>query len=133
MKDIKLCARCKKIKTFSNFNKNTRMLDGHKSWCKQCDKENQIIWRNNNRDHVRKNHRENQVRNQYGLTIDEYKKLLSQDCNICGEHNRMHLDHCHKTGKIRRILCQKCNQGLGLFRDSPELLEKAAIYLREFH
>jgi hypothetical protein len=42
----------------------------------------------------------------------------------------MHLDHDHESGTIRAALCQRCNQGLGLFREDPALLKAAASYLR---
>jgi hypothetical protein len=44
----------------------------------------------------------------------------------------LHIDHNHLTGKTRALLCDKCNVGLGSFRDNPDLLRKAAAYL-EFH
>ena len=58
-------------------------------------------------------------------------------CAICKTDLRelpplaVHLDHCHVSGKARGMLCQKCNQGLGLFRDNVAFLEAAATYLKE--
>jgi hypothetical protein len=43
---------------------------------------------------------------------------------------RVHVDHCHISGKVRGVLCQNCNLGLGHFHDTPEKLERAAAYLR---
>ncbi|MCF6743127.1 hypothetical protein E9529_02350 [Blastococcus sp. KM273128] len=57
-------------------------------------------------------------------------------CGICGEPEPQHLDHDHSSGRIRRLLCQRCNHGLGLFRDDPYLLHVAALYVsghREQH
>ncbi len=68
-----------------------------------------------------------------------YESLLeSQDgrCAICGRTeadsrgHRLHVDHCHATGRVRGLLCGDCNLGLGKFGDSPDLLAKAAVYLR---
>ena len=56
--------------------------------------------------------------------------LLHGACAICGKVTDLMLDHDHKTEKIRGTLCNECNSGLGLFFDIPELLEKAAGYLR---
>lgn len=48
-----------------------------------------------------------------------------------GEPRALNRDHCHSTGSFRGLLCTGCNRGLGYFRDSPELLERAARYLRD--
>lgn len=53
-------------------------------------------------------------------------------CKICGvvPNTLLHVDHCHKTMKIRGLLCKRCNMGLGYFKDNPESLIAAAGYLR---
>ena len=51
------------------------------------------------------------------------------ECVICGDETPLVVDHSHTNHKIRGMLCNRCNQGLGLFRDDPELLEYARIYL----
>lgn len=82
----------------------------------------------------------------YGITYDDYLELFNFQngkCKICdgvgeeskGErrsHITLAVDHCHKTGKIRGLLCRKCNMGLGHFNDSSELLTSALSYIREF-
>lgn len=78
----------------------------------------------------------------YGLTIDQYQSLLESQnhcCAICekkealtGKLNRMYVDHCHLSGKARGLLCQKCNAGLGMFGDRPDLLAKAITYLSKW-
>lgn len=69
----------------------------------------------------------------YGITPDEYRALTSRPCVICGEDaQRMVLDHDHANGKIRGGLCINCNSGLGMYRDDPELLVKAANYVDGF-
>jgi hypothetical protein len=71
----------------------------------------------------------------YGLSIDQVNEMAANGCQICGttdwpgRHNRPHVDHDHKTGAVRGILCTNCNSGLGRFRDDPALLRKAADYL----
>ena len=78
----------------------------------------------------------------YGLTLEDYAKKLSAQkgvCAICeqpetrifrGKIGLLNVDHDHSTGQIRDLLCNACNVSLGGFRDSPELLERAASYLR---
>ena len=76
----------------------------------------------------------------YGITADEFvsmSKAQGDVCAICSgkqtakRHPNLSVDHDHDTGEVRALLCVKCNTGLGMFRDSPELLEKAALYLRK--
>lgn len=74
----------------------------------------------------------------YGITRDIYNQMLvNQDfkCAICGTHQsnlkkQLHIDHCHNTKKVRGLLCQKCNSGLGFFKDSVDSLQNAITYLK---
>jgi hypothetical protein len=60
--------------------------------------------------------------------LKELKATVTQ-CVICGSQEKLVVDHSHKTGNIRGLLCNHCNRGLGHFRDDPMLLEFAAQYL----
>jgi hypothetical protein len=72
----------------------------------------------------------------YGITPAEYFSMLAvvPGCAICGRQNdgnkKLAIDHDHNTGRVRGLLCENCNNGLGRFKDSPDLLLKAAEYLR---
>lgn len=68
------------------------------------------------------------IQSRYGLSAEEYERILAPPCSICGEE-ATHLDHNHATGDIRGGLCRTCNLGLGYFKDSPDLLVAAAGYL----
>lgn len=68
----------------------------------------------------------------YGLTkkqLAEVRAAQDDRCAICGESGPQHLDHDHDSGATRQLLCQRCNHGLGLFRDDPALLHTAALYV----
>lgn len=80
----------------------------------------------------------------YGITHIQYKALLEAQqgkCAVCGNGETMlgrggntrslSVDHCHKTGAIRGLLCDSCNNILGRAKDSPALLRKLAAYLEE--
>lgn len=76
------------------------------------------------------------IKREYGISRESYLALVrSQNsrCAICLEkhddHFLLHVDHCHDTGLIRGLLCQRCNQAIGLMRDKPELMLSAARYL----
>jgi Recombination endonuclease VII len=76
---------------------------------------------------------ENYHRLKYGISREQFDQMIVAQgglCQICEvELTRPHVDHDHFTGKIRGILCRYCNQALGFFRDSPQILRKAADYL----
>lgn len=81
-----------------------------------------------NRDSVLK---KNTLR-RYKLTKEEHDNLLSKYrniCPICLKEEKLVVDHCHKTGKIRGLLCGDCNKGLGFFKDSLVSLDRAKKYL----
>jgi hypothetical protein len=61
--------------------------------------------------------------------LAEFRAAQNDRCAICNAPEPQHLDHDHFDGRIRRLLCQRCNHGLGLFRDDPYLLRMAALYL----
>lgn len=70
----------------------------------------------------------------YGLTVEGLKELFqTKECQICSnpfKNNKdRHIDHCHTTGKVRGLLCGRCNKGLGFFHDNVDLLLNAAKYL----
>jgi len=81
------------------------------------------------------------LRRKYGVTLEWYRETLSKQNNVCaickqpekavikGKVISMPVDHCHKTGKARGLLCTKCNRGLGLFDDNPKNLQNAIKYL----
>lgn len=77
------------------------------------------------------------LKHNYHLTLKDYYTFLEQQngvCAICGKEcltgERLSVDHNHTSGKVRGLLCRKCNSALGLFNDSPEILSKALDYLK---
>lgn len=80
---------------------------------------------------------ERELRLKYGLSLKDYYDMWDKQegvCAICSENcsKNLAVDHDHQTGKVRGLLCQKCNRGLGLFNDKPELLGKAKKYLENY-
>lgn len=76
----------------------------------------------------------------YGITLDDYNKKSedqNHSCAICHKPSKnqwgaeLVVDHCHTTGKIRQLLCDKCNRGLGQFDDNIELFEIAIQYIKK--
>lgn len=79
----------------------------------------------------------NRYKNLYNITVDEYEKILSfqnNKCAICGRpaksnQNRLAVDHDHKTGLIRGLLCWSCNKAIGCFKDNQHLIWASFLYL----
>lgn len=131
----KKCITCKKILDDSNFSK----CEINKEWrtCKDCKKQY---------GEKRKTYQKNiRLIAEYGITIDEYNIMLSEQKNVCRickkPENIIHykskmpkelsVDHCHKTGRVRGLLCSKCNIVIGNALDDISILESAILYLKE--
>ena len=135
------CSMCLQEKDESCFHKQTTKSRGYQSYCISCRKQRQEskakylgedAWAKLNRKYY--------LKSAYGLSLEDYDKLLeSQDysCKICKTNEKgvykgtLFVDHCHSTGKIRGLLCHHCNTALGKFKDSETILQNAIEYLKE--
>ena len=145
---FKVCTKCKKELSVDNFYKSKYGKDGVCSSCKQCQNKLKKECCAKRRDHYNKIAKESQKRRRlknpklgrtehlkhsYGLSLSDFDLLVSQQsgkCAICGANTKLFVDHSHDSLVIRGLLCNKCNLGLGLFNDNPELLKQAAEYLK---
>lgn len=76
--------------------------------------------------------RRKRLKYKYGISLENYDWLLKEQeekCKICGNKTELVVDHCHKSSRVRGLLCNQCNTGLGCFKDNPESLLKAIEYL----
>ena len=135
--ESKICLGCNKEKDVSLFHPDKRVKSGIRARCKACyavlnKKKNQIRgWTEKDK--------ETRYNRQYGLKTGEYAEMLeNQDykCAICGKteqdnNKRLAVDHCHETGKVRKLLCHHCNCALGMVNDSEDTLISMLSYLRE--
>lgn len=74
----------------------------------------------------------NRIKRLFGMSLDDYAAVFKEQggrCKICPETDKLVIDHDHVTGKVRGILCRKCNHGLGCFRDNTDYLKGAIDYL----
>lgn len=100
-----------------------------------------LEWKKTNKNKMTKLNRVSHYQDRYGITIDDYNKMLKEQngkCKICyrsdtGRKSSKYfvVDHFHSTGTIRGLLCHKCNVGLGKFEDNVNILSKAITYLKE--
>jgi hypothetical protein len=146
---VKKCSRCQVTKQLSLFHKDKRNKDGHDTVCNECHSMKTKQYQKKNPEKLvtkskkwdtknvekRKNARYKRV---YGISVTEYgNRLNKQDhcCALCRTHKdkfryALSVDHCHKTGKIRGLLCGTCNMTIGYLGDDVESFERIIRYLK---
>jgi len=139
---VKRCSKCGRLQAKSEFwiDRRRGSLMPH---CKTCKRAYQRLWRSRNPDHGKQRYwnnrdseRERHLKRKYGVDFATYDRMLSAQgglCLICGrpepEDRMLDVDHDHKTGIVRGLLCTSCNRMIGHAHDSPERLRAAADYL----
>lgn len=139
--ETRLCVGCDVTKPLDDFRIH-RTYRGAKKYihrarkCKSCHLAEHRRWLRTNPDASERYSRANQTR-RYGITPLEYAEMLEAQegaCRICMKPNlsdgkNLAIDHDHRTGKIRGLLCSNCNIGIGNFREDEHLLRAAIAYL----
>lgn len=154
------CNGCDTTKSIEEFCKDKYRTGGYSYRCKSCRNIASKNWALQNPEKVKEANDKNRTRRKefysspkgilssrrthlkrkYNITLEEFDQKLSNQnyrCAICNgtdthdKHSVFAVDHCHTTGKIRGLLCWKCNAGLGLFNDNKENLKNAINYLKK--
>ena len=117
---LKTCKGCEEELPLSSFHKNKNCTHGVLNYCKTC--------------RVPRC-RDERLRQYYGLGQADYEKMYQDQqgaCKICRKKfPQLVVDHDHKTGKVRALLCTQCNTALGKFYDNISTLQNAITYLAE--
>ena len=139
------CPSCKETKQLvTSFYKNKAARSGYASHCIICMSQmyksskykklrNEAYKRNQLK------HRDYILRQNFGITLDEYRVKFKQQngvCAICGGINSdrsLAVDHNHKTGQIRGLLCSRCNPALGFLQENPDRITKILDYMRYYN
>jgi hypothetical protein len=123
----KWCPDCAMVKRLDEFVRNAGAPSGRAPYCKPC---------HNTRGKASKEKvggsRGYHLKRRYGITAEEADALLEAQggvCAICRTGPAAHVDHDHRTGAVRALLCFNCNGGLGQFKDDPDVLRAAADYV----
>lgn len=138
---VRKCPHCDMAKGIAEFYKNPLRLSGYASWCKTCEsvagKKRRALQQPEIRREV---DWKDSIKHRYGLTPAGYQALLEAQyycCAVCediyppGTSLRLCVDHDHDTGKVRGLICRRCNNALGLLKEDHVIVQKAALYLRK--
>lgn len=145
---VKKCHYCQQEKPVSEFSQQKRNKDGLGTRCRACCNAVAKVYYQKNKESITAKmkaynglpgKKDIDLRHRHGISLNDYKALLESQggtCAICGgsaygaEHYKhFAVDHDHTTGKIRGLLCNGCNIGLGKFKDNIVLLHNAIAYL----
>ena len=119
---VHTCSGCHCTKPLSEFSTGKKLRDGSAryNYCREC---------------AREYSRKDRLKRNFNLTVEDYEEILKHQkgvCAICGHpprSKRLNVDHNHRTGKIRGLLCPFCNRALGLFRDDDSRIEALYKYI----
>lgn len=93
------------------------------------------IWRLKNPEKAKIVKRRSVLKHKYGITLEDYQDLLTKQnskCAICKREIGLCIDHDHKTGKTRGLLCHACNRAIGLLKENEEILKNAIYYINKY-
>lgn len=140
----KTCNYCKETKPLTEFNRMAESPDGHQVNCRACGSKKMKAYAQTEegREAIDRSRQRWRIA-RYGISVEDYDRLHAEQggvCAICktperairnGKPKALAIDHCHREGHVRALLCSSCNQGIGCFQDDPALLERAAAYLKK--
>lgn len=145
--EVRTCTGCGLTKPVRDFNLSRAATETrnavYRSRCKSCQSAAAVQWFRDHPERAAASKRRLNLEKNYGLTVEQYSALLGSQggvCAICGNdepaaHGRtgkkfsLAVDHDHITGRVRGLLCQKCNRAIGLLGDAPDTLQRAIAYL----
>ena len=141
------CSQCSKTKPASQFYTDKRSRSGLSSACKECILAGQKAWYDAMPDDVRRKmwtqqnsrafnyRRDYNLRKKYGITLVEYDAMYAAQDGACASCkipcDRLDVDHCHDTGRVRGLLCHPCNVALGLLREDSDRINALAMYAKD--
>jgi hypothetical protein len=135
----KQCKRCFIEKPLSLFSKDSKAKNKKRSYCKQCDRSRTDSWKENNKERIAEYNSSYKLQYNYGLSTEDYEKLLNKQnskCAICNIDQKdlkrkLVVDHCHSSNKVRGLLCSHCNVGIGMLKENQDNLVAAIQYLKD--
>lgn len=153
---VKTCSGCREDKPITDFSLRGTAPDGRMQRCRDCRAAAHAsmtpeqhaahkarVSAHRKRPEVQRRIRDLHLQKEFGITLADYEARLTAQGHVCaickqpetkrqkGTLQSLAVDHCHSTGKIRGLLCYRCNLILGHVQDDPALLQHAAAYLKQ--
>jgi hypothetical protein len=130
---------CRVEQPLSSFHFRNVKKGYRQSVCKECHRIRKHEWDNQHRPNLKDANRRAHLKRTYGITEEQYQEIFQKqngNCAVCKRHQtvfkqRLAVDHNHKTGQIRGLLCNHCNRYVIGRRNDPELYKSASEYLRQ--
>lgn len=130
---LKTCTLCKEKKSLSEYHYHKQTKDNLQTRCKVCIRK---VEKERYGPEKRDRTINTNLKKRFGISLQYYDDLFEKQnglCAICNgpstDNKRLHIDHDHTTGKLRELLCARCNLGIGHFNDQIDVLAKAIQYL----
>jgi len=138
----KICSKCGERKQIRYFYRDRSQSNGIQPYCKKCSNDMTYRWRKGKGKNISFRSRQHNDWKKRGIdfTVEEYQKQFEQQkgcCAICGEHQsqirfRLGVDHNHKTGQIRGLLCGKCNFVVAALESNGDKIQSSQEYLEKW-
>lgn len=123
--ETKFCGHCNADLPVSQFYTDRKTKSGLTAYCKRY----YADYYRSNKDRQQATSQRARIKRRYGLDLDTYQRLIDEGCAVCGSKKRLHIDHCHKSGITRGVLCSACNVSIGHAHDDPQRLRDLADWL----
>lgn len=151
----RICNKCRVLKNLSSFSRSSK--DGHVYSCKECSLKLKYEWRKKNPEkdraqqhrsdrkrteqraislEARRKYQATQRRIKYGISNSDYDRMFDEQSNVCAickcsSEKTLCIDHNHETGKVRGLLCHRCNLVIGNAKENINTLEESIRYLQK--
>lgn len=139
----KTCPKCGQLKQAKEFYLLRTAKDGLYPCCRLCLKEVRKLLYARPKGKIQRKEaaRKFKLRRKFGITEEQFNLMVAEQnnrCAICGTSepggnaNKWHIDHDHQTNRVRKLLCAKCNMGIGHLNDDPAIIAQSFFYLTSF-
>jgi hypothetical protein len=146
---VKICKGCGLPKSVESFDRHPTMVGGRINFCRRCEQSKALIRNRLNKDKINQQQRERRKKNpcrmkgydlkkNYGMSINDWNNMFEKQhgcCAICGKESYqfkkpLQVDYNHKSNKVRKLLCVRCNTAVGIIEDK-EFRDRITKYLED--